>query len=185
MLVGLDGRPLHAGPTCNEFTIQRINEELGRLSELLHVRWMPMAAPRPGGGREGRYAFCSYWAESDGRRQWVRDGTYAPQDAFDILGWACEDIFQASSAPVPPEQCLSRITEMLYHCDNTRFPWRRRMTEVIEHNKRQREQVRRDTVDELHDAAVDSYYHSNRAKRFFMPSTSPQEAGNAEEADTD
>lgn len=171
MLVGLDGRPLvtaRAAPTRSEATEERVNRELQALDTLLHIRWMPFAVGVPGGEREGRYALCSYWPQIDPRREWVKKGEYSPEDAFDILGWFCEDLHDAESVPENPEAILRKVLELLHKCDNTRQPWRKRMAECIENNKRRFQKVKEAALDEVTDMAADQYYHSNRASRVFQ-----------------
>jgi len=173
MLVDTDGRPLAASvrggsPQRNELTEQRVNAELQQLDSLLHIRWMPFAVGIPGGRREGRYALCSYWPEIDPRRQGVRDGTQDPAEAFDIIGWFCEDLQDASTVPQDPESIMRKVLDLLHSCDNTRFPWRTRMAQVIEHNKKRQEKVKQEAVEEVKDMAADQYWHSNRASRVFL-----------------
>lgn len=173
MLVGVDGRPLvvrGGGPTRNEFTESRVNAELQALDSLLHIKWMPNAVGVLGkpGEREGRYALCSRWPSIDPRQEWVRKGEYDPDSAFDILGWFCEDLQDAESVPAEPESILHKVLELLHRCDNTKFPWRKRMAEVIEHNKKRQAKMKEEAVDEVKDMAADQYFHSNRASRVFM-----------------
>jgi hypothetical protein len=172
MLVGVDGRPLYARAATatrgSEMMEERINAELRALDSLLHIRWMPFAVGIPGGRREGRYALCSYWPDVDPRRAQVRAGQYDPNDAFDIIGWFCEDLQDASSVPQDPESIMRKVLDLLHSCDNTRFPWRMRMAQCIEHNKRRQQKVKEEAVQEIKDMAADQYYHSNRASRVFM-----------------
>ena len=98
----------------------------------------------------------------------VQKGEYAPQDAFDIIGWFCDDMQDANSTPKEPASVLRKVLELLYKCDNTRFPWRKRMAEVIEKNKRRQEKIVEEAVDEMKDFAADHYYHTSRATRVFQ-----------------
>lgn len=169
MIVDVAGKPfVRATAQRSEATEERVNAELRSLDSLLHIRWMPLVVALPNGRREGRYALCSYWPSVDPRRAEVQSGQRDPEDAFDILGWFCENMQDANSVPQEPFSIMKKALELLYKCDNTRFPWRQRMAQNIEANKRRQKKVKEEAVDEVKDMAADAYWHSNRASRIFV-----------------
>jgi hypothetical protein len=145
MLYSPAGTPLNLPPPGpSPQTEALVNAELQKLDTLLHIRWLPIAAWNAAQQRyEGRYALCCFWPDIDKRRQWVRDGTHDPNEAYDSMGWFCDDIMNANSLPREPMAVMHKVLELLGSADNTRVPWAARMRSTIAHNAERKEQVRK------------------------------------------
>lgn len=171
MLVGLDGQPLSAAtlaPTRSEAIEARVNAELQSLDSLLFIKWIPTAYFNQRYKRfEGRYALCCKWPQADKRMEWVQQGKHDPAEAFDALGWFCENIHDGSSVPVNPEHMLDKAKELLSKCDNSRTPWRDRLVKAFAKNVDARQKAKKLALDMAHEEAIDAYYHSSRAMRAF------------------
>ena len=136
-LFGPDGFELEAAPPGpNSLTEERVNAELQSLDTLLHIRWVENAYANEAEQRfEGRYALCCYWPKIDKRWEEVRSEGCDPAAAFDIMGWFCEDIHDASTVPRDPESIMNKMLELLHNADNERQPWAERMAGTAQHNK--------------------------------------------------
>lgn len=166
-LVGLSGEPLVAAkPAPSPATEKVVNEELAKLDSLLFIRWIPTAY---WGGRnppEGRYALCCWWAQADKRWEWVRCGKHDPQEAIDRFGWFCEDMQNAGSVPLDSGSILRKALEILYACDNTRFPITTRMAQIIEKNAKVHETTKKESLLLVQEAAEDRYDHHMAVRSF-------------------
>lgn len=142
-LFGPDGLPLRdVPPGPSEGLEQRVNDELQRLDTLLHIRWIEKAYFNQRHQRfEGRYALCCWWPKVDKRWQWVQQSKMSADEAFDIMGWFCEDIHNAESVPQKPLAMMDKVYELLSSADNTHRPWADRMAEITAANARHRRQM--------------------------------------------
>jgi len=139
-------------PEPNPDVEQRIRAELQSLDSLLDIRWFPNAVYNPRHRDfEGRYSLICNWPQSDKRWEMVQSGEIG--DAFDSLGWFCEDIHDPESVPVAPDSIMSKVLELLGKCDNTQHPWRERMKELVEKNAKVRKQRQQEVVDRAEDIA--------------------------------
>ncbi len=169
LILGPDGGSAYSRPEANALTEERVNAELQAVDALLFLKWIDAIYWNPREKTwEGRYAIACWWPDADPRRQQVRENKLDPNAAFDILGWACEDMQDASSLPRDPASMLRRILDLLASCDNTRQPWKARMRQVIEHNARRRQQIKDEATDMAADEAATQYYHTSRASRVFV-----------------
>lgn len=151
----------------NDETERIVNEELQRLDSLVSIGWVPYAVMVPNKGWEGRYALFCKWPQADKRWEWVQQGKHDPAEARDILGWFCDDVHNANSTPRDPPTILRVLLELLYKCDNNRYPWAKRMAASAEKNRRITEKRKQDVMDLVQDEATHTYYHSEHAARSF------------------
>ena len=169
MLVDVNGQTIPPQP--NQFTEDRINEELQKhYDPLLFINWISSAYHISGSYEtnnlvfEGRYALCHRWPQIDPR--WGEMGFDYPE-SYDILGWFCADMQDASSVPEDPASIMQLVFELLGKCDNERFPWASRVRKTIENNKRVTAQGQLDALDIVEEAAGDHFYHTSKASRIF------------------
>lgn len=129
-----------------------------RLDSLLDIRWVPVVVHNPRHNRfEGRYALICFWPQADKRWEWVQQGKHPEADAYDIIGWLCEDMQDAQSVPASDEGVTERVVALLGSMDNTRYPWKQRMQRMVEKNRRVPQQLKQEAMDMAHDAAEHFY----------------------------
>lgn len=162
LLVGLNGRPLAsasgAAPTPSAALEATLRQALQQLDSLLDVAWMPTVFWNRAWARwEGRYALIVRWPHSDMRWSEVQCGRVPEQDAFDIVGWLCEDMQDPQSVPTSLDGIHDRVIALLGTMDNTRYPWKDRFLSTIEKNKQRVAQVKRDALNET-EAAAEHFY---------------------------
>lgn len=159
MLYGPDGSPLQeVAPGPNPLTEERVNAELQSLDTLLHIRWINGAYYNQEKDRdEGRYALCCHWPQVDKRWIEVREGGCDSQAAWDIMGWFCEDMHDASSVPQTPESMMAKAYELLSSADNTRQPWAERMASAMGKNAKRRKDMLTDAGDLAAKAAAEIF----------------------------
>lgn len=145
-------------PTPSAETERVLRGVLRGMDELLDVMWHPTIYYNRSQMRwEGRYALICRWPRADGRWSMVQSGEVPEADAFDIIGWLCEDMQDPQSLPTSTDGISSRVIELLGRMDNTRYPWKGRMLATIEKNAARRQAVKDETLDMTHDVA--SYYY--------------------------
>lgn len=155
-------------PTPNTFTEQRVNDELQTLDENLFIKWVPTAYWNEKFKKfEGRYALMCWWLSDDKRRDWVRTGSHAPEDAFDLIGWFCEDIHKAASVPQDPASMLTTLKNLLGHMDTTREPAKVRMMQAAAKNVERKQKIKQEMLDMVADEASTQYFHTSKAARVF------------------
>ena len=159
----------HGAPERDVAMELRVNEQLKSWDPLLYIRWCPEAVYRQSTGKvEGRYALACTLPQNHPIWEEVRQGKMPAEDAFESLGFFCEDLDNANSTPKEPEQMMTLIRERLGKCDNERETWKERMLASVEHNERRRQQIKEEAVEEAVDLAQTEYYHSSRAMRVFQ-----------------
>jgi hypothetical protein len=161
-LVGLNGMPLAsasgAPPTPSATLEKQLRDALQPLDSLLDVVWVPTVFYNRTWARwEGRYALAVRWPQIDKRWQEVQSGKMAAADAYDIVGWLCEDMQDSQSVPTSLDGIHDRVLRLLGTMDNTRYPWKERFLSTIEKNKQRHENLKRDALDDTHNAA-EHYY---------------------------
>jgi hypothetical protein len=168
-LLDASGKGVYVAPSPNEQIEKRVNAELAQsFDPLLHIRWIKTAYwNEREKAWEGRYALCSSWPQNDKRWELVQQHKMPASDAFDLFGWFCSDIHDASSVPSSPESMWNRIVELIGSMDNTRYPWRKRMLDNIQHNKEQKQKHKQEALEEVADEASTAFYHTSRATRVF------------------
>lgn len=145
-------------PTPSADTEQRVREVLATMDSLLDIMWVPTVYYNRSKDRwEGRYALICRWPRIDGRWQEVQSGKVPEQDAYDIVGWLCEDMQDAQSVPQGQEGIAERVVTLLGKMDNERYPWKQRMLATVEKNKKRHEDMKKEVGDMTHDVA--SYYY--------------------------
>ena len=157
-------------PQPNQLTEDRINAELQmHYDPLLFIGWIKTAYHVSGDLPsdlvfEGRYALCHRWPQVDPR--WGELGFDYP-DSYDILGWFCDDMQDASSVPQEPSSIMQKVFELLGKCDNERFPWADRIMKTVEKNKAITARGKEEALDIVTDVAADHYHHTSKATRIF------------------
>jgi len=127
----------------------RVREALQSVDALLDIKWIfPCRYNASMQNAEGWYALIAYYGELDGRRHIDAAG-------FDVLGWFCEDMNDASSTPVNPEASLPQIRNYLSEFDGERHGVRDRLRAIQAHNQDVREASKRAYTDEGVQAALD------------------------------
>ena len=145
-------------PAPSADTEQRVRDVLRDMDTLLDVMWVPTVFWNKSKHRwEGRYALICRWPRSDGRWQEVQSGKVPEQDAYDIIGWLCEDMQDAQSVPQSSEGIANRVVELLGRIDNTRYPWKQRMLATVEKNRKRNQALKNEALDLAHDVA--SYFY--------------------------
>jgi hypothetical protein len=147
-----------AAPTPEESTERSLREVLKGLDTLLDVKWIPTAMYNERDCRwEGRYALTVDWPSADKRWSMVQSGEVPPDMAHDIVGWLCTDMSEPKSVPTSPDGIENRVLELLGSMDNTRYPWKQRFLSTIEKNKKFRQDVKSEILDQTADEAEYQY----------------------------
>lgn len=146
-LIVVAGGPSEApGPQAD--TEAKLRQVLQSIDPLLDVKWIPHAMWNAVKARwEGRYALSVAWPQADKRWSQVQSGEVAPQMAYDIVGWMCTDMEKASSYPESLEGIEERVMALLGSMDNTRYPWKQRMLQVIAANKKHQQSIKQEALD--------------------------------------
>jgi hypothetical protein len=145
-------------PTPSAETERIVRDVLKGMDSLLDICWIPIVFHNRSKGRwEGRYALTCRWPQIDKRWTEVQSGKVPEQDAYDVLGWLCEDMQDPQSVPSTQEGIQNKVIGLLGAIDNTRYPWKSRMLGTIEKNKRRHETMKAEVSDMTHDAA--GYYY--------------------------
>lgn len=159
MLLTADGIPYTTpipGPSPEEET--RLRAALQQLDPLLGVVWVPIVVWNTRDLRwEGRYALTCRWPGLDKRWSEVQAGKVPASEAHDILGWFCEDMQNASSAPTTLDGIQERTLALLGAIDNLRYPWKERMERSAQKNRDVHTRARAAASDLTHDVAEHFY----------------------------
>lgn len=143
MLYKPDGSVASSGATRADRQYEAeaaVREKLKSIDSLLDIKYIEWA---------GRYSLICQWPQSDNR--WKMYETGEISEPFDSLGWFCEDMQDPSSLPVSVDSIENLVIERIASCDNTLFPWRDRMKDIIAKNAK----VRKDRQKEITDRAED------------------------------
>lgn len=158
----------YTAPTPNVFTEERVNAELHLIDNNLFIKWVPTAYWNEKFQRfEGRYALMCWWLDLDKRRGDVRSGKHPPEDAYDLIGWFCEDIHRAASVPQDPAAMLPILKNLLGHMDCAKEPAKVRMMQAAAKNVERKKKLKEEMQDIVVDEAATQYYHTSRAARVF------------------
>ena len=103
-----------------------------------------------------RYAVTATWPLDDKRRQLIQSGEM--EDDCDILGWFSLDIHDADTAAVGVDMMEQRLFEILYKTDNVKVPWKLRLAQIAEKNKKIRYDARKQILDQVGDITKDLQY---------------------------
>lgn len=146
MLYSPDGRVLDSKPNTRAIRQEgleaEIRERLKSLDSLLDIRYVEWA---------GRYSLICQWPQMDNRWKMYQSGEIG--EPFDSLGWFCEDIQDPQSLPVSIESIENKVIELLGKCDNTRYPWRERMSQHVSKNRKVREDRKQIALEQAEDVA--------------------------------
>lgn len=143
----------HPKPERNEELEAKVRILLKNLDPLLDVLWVPNAVWNPKAQDfEGRYCLICNWPQSDGRWAMYQSGEIGAH--FDAMGWFCTDMQDPESVPVTVDSIESKVVELLGKCDNTRYPWRSRMKEIMEKNAKVRKAAQQEVLDKTQDIAA-------------------------------
>lgn len=129
----------------------RVRYDLKQIDPLLDVQWHPSL---------GRYMLVCNWPMGDARWQLYQNGEVSA--SYDFIGWFTEDMHDADSRPVSVDMMESRVMELLGKCDNTRFPIKERMEQVIRKNVEHRRRMRQPILDQTEALAADFQAMSGR-----------------------
>jgi hypothetical protein len=142
----------YSSPQRNPHVEERARAFLKSKDSLLDIRWVPFAYFNEKQGKmEGAYAITIAWAPIDKRWVLYRSGEIG--EPFDILGWYAEDIHNPESGPLSPEYAEERVMKLLASADNLKTPWKKRMLQSMENNKKVREDNKKILGDMIHDEA--------------------------------
>lgn len=146
MLYGPDGSVVRSTRTTRadrQYEAEEaIREKLKSIDSLLDIRYVEWA---------GRYSLVCQWPQSDDRWKMFESGEIG--EPFDSLGWFCEDMQNPSSLPVSVDSIENLVLERLASCDNTRYPWRDRMKDIIAKNAKLRRNRKQEVIDRAEDIA--------------------------------
>lgn len=118
----------------NEQTEEAVRIKLKSIDSLLDIVYVEWA---------GRYSLICQWPQTDPRWEMYQKGELGAP--YDSLGWYCQDMQDPSSLPVDVDSIEQLVMARLASCDNTQYPWRDRMREIIAKNAKVR-QSRKDKV---------------------------------------
>lgn len=151
------GSPSDApGPEAT--TEQHLRSVLQGMDGLLDVKWVPLAMWNQVKSRwEGRYALIVNWPMADARWSMVQSGEVNPKLAHDIVGWFCANMQDPTSMPTSLMGIEERVLSLLGTMDNTRYPWKQRLLGAVAANKKHRETMKADVLDQTHDEASYRY----------------------------
>lgn len=144
-------KPAVNGPMRNEAVELKVKEQLRGLDSLLDIQWVPMAAFNSANEYEGRYGLICKWPSGDGRWKMYQSGEIG--EPYDFIGWFCTDMQDASSIPVDLDSIEAKVVELLGKCDNTRYPWRERMGQLVHKNAKMRKDRQKEFIDQAGDVA--------------------------------
>lgn len=157
MLYGPDGRAVAvravaARPEPQPDAEARVRVMLKSIDELLDVKWFPFAIwNERNRSSEGRYGLIVGWPQMDPR--WEMYQTGEVETPYDLLGWFCEDIHDATSMPVGVDSIENKVIELLAKCDGRRLPHTTRMRQIVEKNAKMRKEKRSEVSDQAEDVA--------------------------------
>lgn len=137
----------------NDETEATIRSQLKSIDSLLDIRYVEWA---------GRYSLVCQWPQSD--KRWELYQTGAVGEPFDSLGWFCEDMQDPSSLPVAPDSIEQLVLARLQSCDNTLYPWKDRMKEIIDKNAKVRKNRQQEVIDQTGDIAGTLYHATTHMK---------------------
>lgn len=151
MLYGPNGSVVaRSGATTasrNEETETKVRAQLKSIDSLLDIRYVEWA---------GRYSLVCQWPQSDSRWELFQKGDIG--EPFDSLGWFCTDMQDPSSTPVDPDSIEQLVIARLASCDNTRYPWKDRMRDIIAKNANVRKSRRKELAEQAGDVAGTLYH---------------------------
>lgn len=158
MILTAAGVPFASLPPAPSAETERtLRDVLRGMDELLDVMWHPRIFWNARQLRwEGRYALTCRWPRADARWSMVQSGEQPEDQAYDIIGWLCEDMQDPQSLPTSTDGIQDRVLQLLGAMDNTRYPWKGRMLSAIEKNRKRQADVKNEVLDLTHDVA--SYY---------------------------
>lgn len=119
-----------------------VREKLKSIDSLLDIQYVEWA---------GRYALICTWPQSDERWKLYQSGEIGAP--YDSLGWFCEDMQDPQSLPVSVDSIENLVLERLASCDNTKHHWKNRMSEIIDKNRKIRDQRKQELVERAGDVA--------------------------------
>jgi hypothetical protein len=162
--MGLIFNPYYIPPQPIPQVEEMIRQELARIDPLLDILWIDEVYPNEVQEvYEGRYALIVRWPSTDGRWIAVREEGYT--EAYDLLGWFCEDVSDAESVPQDPYSMMSLVYDLLHNADNEEAPWYDRMKQVFDKNldkMRENKQMLDDEIEEIADRTyVEDFEYSN------------------------
>ena len=161
--MGLIYQPNYIPPQPMPDVEERVRKELQAIDPLLDITWVDDVVPNPAHQLyEGRYALICRWPASDGRWQAVREDGYT--DAYDMLGWFCEDPANADSIPQDPYNMMALIYKLLQNADSEEAPWYERMSQVFGKNldrMRDNKQMLDDEVTEIAERSYSEFEYKN------------------------
>jgi hypothetical protein len=169
ILYGSDGSRVRASrsrPEPNSETELAIREKLKAMDELLDIMWFPHAAMDERSGElEGRYALVCKWPQGDGRWELYQKGQN--ELPYDIFGWFTSDM-DVNSPAVSPDAIENMVLEKLHQCDDQRISHGKRMGQILEKNRKLREDRKKDIVDQAGQIARDLHYMSGHNEEVTM-----------------
>lgn len=105
-----------------------------------------------------RYAVIATWPIGDRRYELIQKGEMA-NEPYDILGWLASDLQDADSAGLDLESGLEKqIFAILKKADNQQVPWKLRLAQIAEKNKKLRDSRKAEIVQKAVDIARDLEY---------------------------
>ena len=113
----------------------------------LDLRWFPAIR---------RYAVVATWPMDDARWQLYRNGE--TEDACDILGWFSVDSADADTPAIDVDAFEARLFEILGKSDNLKTPWKARLKEIAEKNRKIRQKAKQEILDQVEMIAKDLEY---------------------------
>ena len=105
-----------------------------------------------------RYAVTATWPIGDPRYELIQKGEMG-NEPFDILGWISVDEQDADSAGLDIESGVEKqLFKILGKADNQKTPWKQRLAQIAEKNKRLREKRKEEILQKVEDVARDLEY---------------------------
>ncbi len=120
----------------------QVREKLKAIDSLLDIQYVEWAQ---------RYALTVQWPQSDERWKMFQSGEIGAP--FDNLGWFCADMQDPQSLPVSVDSIENLVLERIASCDNTRYPWKDRMRDIIAKNAKVRKSRQQEIIDSAGDVA--------------------------------
>ena len=121
---------------------EQVRAKLKAIDSLLDIQYVEWAQ---------RYALTVQWPQSDERWKMFQSGEIGAP--FDNLGWFTEDIQDPQSLPVSVDSIENLVLERIASCDNTRYPWKDRMKDIIAKNAKVRKSRQQEIIDRTGDIA--------------------------------
>ena len=119
-----------------------VRKKLKAIDSLLDIQYVEWA---------GRYSLTVTWPQSDERWKLYQSGEIGAP--YDSLGWFCEDMQDPQSLPVSVDSIENLVLERIASCDNTRYPWKDRMRDIIAKNAKVRKQRQQEIIERAGDIA--------------------------------